>query len=110
MFEQILYFSVIKKNTILIKKSNFRLRKTCASYQPCNIVIRLRDHELNHVLLNTFSNEWKWNIPDGGLKPEVDTAKRLISVSTLESNAIPTTIPKFSWLAIPMGHVSIPYD
>jgi len=59
---------------ILIKKSNFRLRKTCVSHQPCDICIRLGDRELNHVLLNTFSNERKWKIQEGGLKPEVDTA------------------------------------
>jgi len=52
-------------------------RKTCASYQPCYIFIRLRDRELSRILLNTFSNERKWKIQDGGLKPEVDTAKRL---------------------------------
>jgi len=39
--------------------------------------IRLRDCELNHVLPNVYLKEWKWNIQDGGLKPEVDTAKRL---------------------------------
>jgi len=70
-------FSKILKIKMLIKKSNFRLRKTCVSYQPCNIFYRLRDRELNHALLNTFLNERKWNIQDGGLKPEVDTAKRL---------------------------------
>jgi len=74
------YFSKILKNTILIKKSNFRLPKTCVSYQPCDIFIRLRDRELNHVLLNTFLNERKWNIQDGGLEPtEVDMAKRLFT-------------------------------
>jgi len=35
----------------------------------------LRDREFNHVFLNTFLNEQKWNIEDGGLKPEVDMAK-----------------------------------
>jgi len=60
-----------------IKKSNFSVRKTCVSYQPCDIFIRLRDREPNHVLLKTFLNERKWNTQDGGLKPEVDTAKRL---------------------------------
>jgi len=64
------------KNTILIKKPNFRFRKTCVSYQPCDIFIRLRDRELNHVLLNTFSNKRNWKIIEGGLKPEVDMAKR----------------------------------
>jgi len=66
------------KNKILIKNSNFRLRKTCVSYQPCDICITMRDRKLNHVLLNTSLNERKWNIQDGGLKPEVDTAKRLL--------------------------------
>jgi len=65
------------KNTFLIKHSHVRLRKTCVSYYPCDIFVKLRDHELNHILLNTFSNERKWKIQDGGLKPEVDTAKRL---------------------------------
>jgi len=46
------YFKKIQKNTILIEKSNFRLRKTSVSYQPCDIFIRLRDRERNHVLLN----------------------------------------------------------
>jgi len=36
--------------------------------------------------------------------------KNIISVSTLDSNAIPTDIPMFLGSAIPMGHVSIPYD
>jgi len=58
-------------------KSNFKLRKTRVSYQPCDIFIKLRDPELNHALQNNFSNEWKWTIQDGGLKPEVDMAKRL---------------------------------
>jgi len=66
-------FSKILENTILINKSNYRLRKTCVSYQPCDIFIRLRDREFNHVLLNTFLNERKLTIQDGGLKPEVDT-------------------------------------
>jgi len=70
-------FLKILKNTILIEKSNFRLPKTCVSYEPCDNCIRLRDSELNHVLLNTFSNERKWKIQDGSLKPEVDMAKRL---------------------------------
>jgi len=70
-------FSKIIKNTILIKESNFRLRKTCVSYKPSDIFIRLKYRELNHVLLNTFLNERKWNIQHGGLKSEVDTAKRL---------------------------------
>jgi len=70
-------FSKILKSTNLVKKSSFSLRKTCVSYQSCYIIIRLRDHELNYVLLNTFLDERKWNIQDGGLKPEVDTAKRL---------------------------------
>jgi len=61
------------KNIILIKKSNFRLRKTCVSYQLCDIFNRFRDRELNNVLLKTFLNERKWNIQDGGLEPEVDT-------------------------------------
>jgi len=56
-------------------KSNFRLCKTCVLYQPCDIFIRLRDRELNYVLLNTFSNERDLQIQDGGLKPEVDTEK-----------------------------------
>jgi len=76
------YFLILK-NTILIKKSNFRIRKTGVSYQPCDIFIVLRDRELNHVLLNTFSNERKWNILDGGLKPEVDTVKRLFPFPNL---------------------------
>jgi len=80
-FGNIIYLCVfvkkILKNAILIKKSNFRLRKTCVWYRPCEIFITLRDRELNHVLLNKFWNERKWNIQDGGLKPEVDTAKRL---------------------------------
>jgi len=61
---------------MLIKKSNFRPRRTCVSYQPCDICIRLKDRELNHILLNTFLNERQWNIQEGGLRPEVDTAKR----------------------------------
>jgi len=64
--------------------------------------IRLRDRELHHVLLNTFSDEQKWKIQDGGLKPEVDRAKRL--------SPFPHLIPMFSGSAITMGHVSIPYD
>jgi len=79
------FFSKILKNTILLKKSNFRQRKTCVSYQPCYIFIWLRNRELNHVLLNAFLNERKWNIQDedGGLKPEVDTAKRLFPFPNL---------------------------
>jgi len=94
MFEKIIYlcvFFLILKNTNLIKKSNFRLRKTCVSYQPCNIFIRLRNRELNHVLLNNFSNERKWKIQDGGLTPEVDTAKRLFSFPHLIAT-------RFHWL------------
>jgi len=99
-------FSKILKNTILIKNSNFRLRKTCVSYQPCAILIRLRDRELNHVLLHTFLNERKWNIQDGGLKPEVDTVKRLFPFPHLIATRY-TDIPMFSGSAIPMGHVSV---
>jgi len=62
--------SLHTENTILIKKSNFRLHKPCVSYQPCDIFIRLRDRELNHILRNTFSNERKRKSQDGGLKPE----------------------------------------
>jgi len=42
-----------------MKKSNFRLRKTCVSYQSCDICIRLSDRELNNVLLNPFLGERK---------------------------------------------------
>jgi len=36
-------------------KSNFSLCKTCVSYWSWDIFIRLKDRELNHVLLNTFT-------------------------------------------------------
>jgi len=52
---------------MLIKQSNFILRKTCVSHQPCDICIRLRNRKLNHVLQNTFSNKRKREIQEGGL-------------------------------------------
>jgi len=92
-------FSKILKNTI--------------SYQQCDICIGLRDRELNHVLLNTFLNERKWNFQDGGLKPEVDTAKRLFPFPLLIATRFQqmyicwnhVLCPMFSGSAIPMGHV-----
>jgi len=48
----------------------------------------------------------KWKIQDGGLHPW----NAYISPPRLASNAIPTAIPMLSGSAIPMGHVSIPYD
>ena len=40
------------------------------------LLLDLRDRELDGVLLNTFYSERKWKLPDGSLKLEVDTEKR----------------------------------
>jgi len=48
----------------------------------------------------------EWKIQDGGLH----SWNAYISAPRLASNAIPTAIPMFSESAIPMGHISIPYD
>jgi len=42
----------------------------------------MSDRELNRVLLNNFSKEWKRKVQDGGLKPEVDTANDYLRFQT----------------------------
>jgi len=88
LFRPYVYF-FNTKDTVLIKKSNFRLRKTCVLYQPCDIFIGLKATNSIMFSLNTFSNERKGKIQDDGLNRKWIRQKRLSPLPHLIATRFP---------------------